>query len=429
MKIKTKELSYAQVLALPRPEHKLPQKPSPVLRRLVRLLSSGDLKATDFTYTMHGMEKLSPGEPALILMNHSSFIDLEMMFEMFRDRPFGIVCTSDGFVGKESLMRMLGCIPTQKFVSDVTLIRDMEYMLRELKTSVLMYPEASYSFDGTATPLPRKMGILLKKLGVPVVCVITSGAFGRDPLYNMLQKRKVKVSAKVEYLLSPEEIKEKTVAQLDEILDNRFSFDNFAWQKENGIVIDEPFRADGLNRILFRCPHCGAEGNTLGKGTSLICRSCGAAYELAADGSLQCKTGQAAFTHIPDWYRWQRQQVRRELEDGTYRLETPVKIGMMVDFRAIYMVGSGKLIHDDSGFHLTGCGGKLDYAQGPLACYSVYADYYWYELGDIICIGNQDALYYCFPEKPDVAARTRMAVEELYKLKKAEKKRPRAAVQ
>ena len=429
MKIKTKSLSYEQVLALPRPEHKLPQKPSPLLRHLVRLLSAGDLKATDFTYTMEGMEKLPSGEPALILMNHSSFIDLEMMFEMFRDRPFGIVCTSDGFVGKESLMRMLGCIPTQKFVSDVTLIRDMEYMLRELHTSVLMYPEASYSFDGTATPLPRKMGILLKKLGVPVVCVITSGAFGRDPLYNMLQKRKVKVSAKVEYLLSPEEVKEKTVAQLDEILDSRFHFDNFAWQKENGIVIDEPFRADGLNRILFRCPHCGTEGNTLGKGTSLICRSCGAAYELAADGSLQCKTGQAAFTHIPDWYRWQRQQVRRELEDGTYRLETPVKIGMMVDFKAIYMVGSGNLVHDCSGFHLTGCDGKLDYAQGPLACYSVYSDYYWYELGDIICIGNQDALYYCFPEKADVVAKTRMAAEELYKLKKAERKRPRAAVQ
>ena len=35
----------------------------------------------------------------------------------------------------------------------------------------------------------------------------------------------------------------------------------------------------------------------------------------------------------------------------------------------------------------------------------------------MICIGNQDALYYCFPEKADVA-KTRMAVEELYKMKK-----------
>ena len=39
MKIKTKDLSYAQVLTLPRPEQKLPRKPSALLRQLVRLLA------------------------------------------------------------------------------------------------------------------------------------------------------------------------------------------------------------------------------------------------------------------------------------------------------------------------------------------------------------------------------------------------------
>ena len=33
----------------------------------------------------------------------------------------------------------------------------------------------------------------------------------------------------------------------------------------------------------------------------------------------------------------------------------------------------------------------------------------------MICIGNGDALYYCFPKEKDVVARTRMAVEELYR--------------
>ena len=60
-----------------------------------------------------------------------------------------------------------------------------------------MYPEAGYSFDGRATALPRKMGVLMKRLGVPVVTVITKGAFARDPLYNMLQIRDVTVSAHV----------------------------------------------------------------------------------------------------------------------------------------------------------------------------------------------------------------------------------------
>ena len=92
---------------------------------------------------------------------------------------------------------------------------------------------------------------------------------------------------------------------------------------------------------------------------------------------------------------------------------------MMADYSAIYMVGSGRLVHDSEGFRLTGCDGKLTYEQGALACYGLYADYYWYEIGDMICIGNNDVLYYCFPKNcGDVVAKTRLAVEELYKLKK-----------
>jgi hypothetical protein len=151
----------------------------------------------------------------------------------------------------------------------------------------------------------------------------------------------------------------------------------------------------------------------------LTCKACGKTYTLNEHGYLAADD--PAFTHIPDWYAWQRQQVRKELEEGTYRLEKNVKIGMLVDTKALYWVGDGKLIHDENGFHLTGCDGKLDYSQGPLACYGLYADYYWYEIGDVICIGNKDALYYCFPDGGDVVAKTRLAAEELYKLKKARK--------
>lgn len=418
MKITTKEKSYGQVLKLPRKEHKKPLRPNFLLQVLIRVLSIADMKAVNFTYTTEGMEKIGKNEPCLILMNHSSFIDLKIASRIFFPKKYGIVCTSDGFVGKSLLMRLLGCIPTQKFVSDVGLISDMEHLLKKKKTSVLMFPEASYSFDGTTTPLPRKMGVLLKKLKVPVVMVKTEGAFARDPLYNGLQNRDVHVTAHVKCLFTPEELKTKTVAQLDQILDQAFDYDHFAWQQENNVIIDEPFRADGLNRILYRCPHCAAEGKTEGKGIRLTCHNCGASYELTETGMLKAVNVEGMFTHIPDWYAWERQQVKKELEAGTYLLDIDVSIGMLVDHKAIYMVGEGHLIHNEEGFCLTGCDGKLHYSQGPVAGYSLYADYFWYEIGDVICIGNQDVLYYCFPKEGDVVAKTRLATEELYKIKK-----------
>ena len=148
-------------------------------------------------------------------------------------------------------------------------------------------------------------------------------------------------------------------------------------------------------------------------------------YELTELGYL--KSDSPIFTHVPDWFNWQRQEVSKELEDGTYNLDIPVEIAMMVNYDALYMVGEGRLTHSTQGFRLTGCDGKLDYTQGPLHNYSLYADYLWYEIGDVICIGSRDTVYCCFPKGGDCVAKTRMAVEELYKLKKRRKPKEKSA--
>lgn len=419
MKIKVKNMRYEDVLALPREKYQKPIKPHWIFRLILRIASVLDLIAVEFQYRKIGMDKIGKREPCLVLMNHSSFIDLEIAATLLFPRPFNIVCTSDGFVGKSWLMRLIGCIPTKKFVSDPKLVRDMLYAVKELKSSVLMYPEASYSFDGTATPLPESIGRCIKMLGVSVVMIRTYGAFSRDPLYNGLRRRKVKVSADMECVLSPGEIVEKSSQEINEIINRCFDFDNFRWQQENEIRIPENFRAEGLNRVLYKCPHCMAEGKMLGKDTILICQNCGKQYELTEYGYVKALEGDTEFEHIPDWYRWQRSCVRQEIEEAQYMLDTPVDICMMVNMKCIYRVGDGNLKHTAEGFHLTGCDGKLDYRQKPSSSYSLYSDYYWYEIGDVICIGDSKVLYYCFPKaEGDIVAKTRLATEEMYKLAK-----------
>lgn len=418
MKIKTLKLPYSEVLALPTEKRRKPRRPSLLFRTLVRVLSEIDLRKVHFSCKRIGMERLKKHEPCIILMNHSSFIDLKIAESLVYPRPLNIVCTSDGFVGKRWLMQRLGCIPTAKFVSDYALVRDMVYAVNTLKSSVLMFPEASYSFDGTATPLPESVGKCLKLLNVPLVVIRTRGAFQRDPLYNNLQLRRTKVSAEIEYLLSPQEIAEKSATELNAILEEQFSFDNFRWQQENRIPITERFRADCLNRVLYRCPHCQTEGEMHGEGTQIACKHCGKTYELTEFGFLRAMQGETEFSHIPDWYRWERECVRKELESGEYRLDVPVEIYIMRDTKAVYHVGDGRLTHSVEGFHLTGCGGKLDYRQSPKASYSLYSDFNWYEIGDMICIGKANLLYYCFPKSGgDIVAKTRLAAEELYKMR------------
>ncbi len=423
MKVKTKQMSYDAVMALPRPKHKKPKRPNILFRTLLKLVSLPDLVATNFRFRRIGMARLGKHEPCLYLMNHSSFIDLEIASSVLYPRAFNIVSTWDAFIGKRWLMRNLGCIPTVKFAFDVGLVRDIFYAVREKKCSVLIYPEAGYSLDGTATVLPDNFAHFVKKLGIPVAMIRTYGAFTRDPLYNNLQKRRVRVKADIELLFSKEEVKEKSDEEIFSRIRECFSFDNFRWQSENKVRVDEPFRADYLNRVLYKCPHCLKEGVTEGKGEHLFCHACGARYRLDEYGRLTAEDGEPRFPYVSDWFAWQRECVRDEIKAGAYSLDIPVEIAMQVDTKALYFVGEGRLTHTLDGFALTGCDGKLSVTQGAHHTYSVNADYNFYEIGDVISFGNTRAIYYCFPKcKGDFVAKTRLATEEIYRLYHADKR-------
>ena len=417
MKIKVTDKSYDEVINIPHKKHKRPIRPNIFWRTLMRVVSSFDLKKTNFKYERVGMEKLAKNEPALVLMNHSSFIDLEILATLLYPRPFNIVTTTDAFVGKDWLLRQIGCIPTKKFIHDPSLLRDMMHCTKKLSSSVVLFPEASYTFDGTATPLPDTVGKFIKMLGAPVVMIRTYGAFARDPLYNNIQVRKVDVSAKETYLLSPDEIKDMTPEEINEVLRDQFSFDNFKWQQVNNVRISEPTRADYLNRVLYKCPVCKAEGVMVGKGTEIVCEKCGKVHILDEYGYLTSPDGNPSFTHIPDWYAWERECVKEELLRGEYLLDTEVDILMTVDTKKLYRVGEGRLIHDKDGVRITSNDGKINFEHKSLSSYSLYSDFNWYEIGDMISVGDLDKIFYCFPKnKKDVVAKARLAAEEQYKI-------------
>ncbi len=417
MNIKTKFVSLEKAMQTEKPNKANPKKPNIFFRTLIRILSIPDMISTGFTLTKDKDIKLG-SQPYFILMNHSSFIDLKIAYKIFYPRPFNIVATTDAFVGKDWLMRNIGCIPTQKFVTDVSLVKDIITAIKKNKTSVLMYPEAGYSLDGRATALPRGLGKLFKKLDVPVLSVITDGAFLRDPLYNGLQLRKVKVSAHLKCLLTLEQVRSKTVEEIDAILDKEYSFDNFKKQYENKIEVTEKFRADGLHRILYKCPNCSKEGKMLGKGEYITCENCGKSYFLNTFGRLKAINGETEFEHIPDWYDWQRNKANEEITNGEYICEMKVDIGIIRDYKALYMVSSGKLVQNGEGLILYDDDGKVIYKQSHTASYSLNVDYFWYQIGDVIGIGDKEALYYCFIRDNSSVAKARLIAEEFYKLRR-----------
>ena len=147
-------------------------------------------------------------------------------------------------------------------------------------------------------------------------------------------------------------------------------------------------------------------------GEDLMCSSCNSRWHLEEDGSLSGKV----FSHIPDWFRWEREETEKEIADGRYRLEIRVKIMLQVDFSAVYEVGKGTLRHTPEGFHLTSDDGEIDYSTSPLDNYSLSCDIFWYEMGDMISIGDDRRIFYLFPEDGQmVVSKARFATESFYR--------------
>lgn len=422
MNIKVKNVTWEELSNIPKEKKVKPKKPNIFWRTLLKILSSVDLKKTNFSLEEVGMSALNKKTPCLILMNHTSFIDLKIAEYCLFPRPLNIVTTADGFIGLNWLLRQIGCFPTRKFTPERQVVQDVKYCLEKLKTSVLMFPEAGYSLDGTATTLPDSLGKCIKYLGVPVVTLISSGAYLRQPLFNNLHKRNVNVSAKLEYLLPPEDVKALTAEEINAKIKQAFGFDAYRQQQENDVLITEKNRAEGLERILYKCPHCLVEGRTVGKNATLTCTACQKEYLLTENGKMQAIEGETEIAPIPTWYAWERKCVREELLANSYAFEDEVEVFAVVNSKALYRVGNGKLVHGMDGFILFNENGEQVYTQKPLYSYSLNVDFFWYEIGDVICIGTSEITYCCIPKtKKGFVAKTRLAAEELYKIKRAEK--------
>ncbi len=416
MKIRQIEKPYREARLVPRVKHRRPRKPFAPIGALVRLLSVPTMLKTKFSFDKSGMERAGKG-PYLILMNHSSFTDMKIAYRLFYPLPFSIVCTTDAFIGKDLLLRLMGCIPTQKFVTDVNLVLDMVHAVTKNRSSVLLYPEAGYSLDGTATVLPKKFSGLVKKLDIPVLMVKTRGAFLRDPLYNALKLRHTKVSATVDCLFTREELQAASMEEIDEKINAAFTFDAWREQVEDGVLITEKTRADFLHRVLYRCPNCSAEDRMEGRGETLICHACGKTHTLSENGKLTSEDG-ACFEFVSDWFAYQREEVRKELSRGDYKKEWRVDIALLRDNRGLYRLGEGTLIQDMEGLHLFSDDGDLVYHHSAKSSYSLNVDYHWYEISDVIGIGTRKELYYCFPKEQQKSGVTkaRLVTEELYKM-------------
>ena len=402
---------------------KYPIRQPKIIVYLIYLLSKFALIGKKYKVEKINMEGVKP--PYILLSNHMYFIDFELAAMLTFPHRVNNVVSVDGYYRRPWLMELIGCICTRKFTTDLHLVRAINRVLK--KGDILcMYPEARYTPIGTTAFLPEALGKLIKMNKVPVVVIKHHGNYLHTPFWNYRKKRKAPMHTTMTKVLSAEQVKEMSVDQINEAVKEALQYDEYKYQKENGIKITESFRAEGLHKVLYQCPHCMAEFKMASEGADIFCTVCNKRWHLSEDGSLIAQNGETEFSHIPDWFEWERAQVRQQIENGEYSFSDTVDVYSLPRCMRFEHLGQAKLTHDPKeGFVIEGHYNGSDYRvhRAPEGMNSLHVeyDYCYIKPYDCVDISTEKDSFYCYLEKQNVITKLGLATEEIYKLKREHK--------
>ena len=375
---------------------------------LIWVLSKIALIGKNYKVETVNMEDLKP--PYMLLSNHMHFIDFELAAMATWPHPVSNVVSIDGYVIKFFLLEWIGAIATRKFTTDIHLVKSIRKVLQR-GDILAMYPEARYSPCGTTAFLPDSLGKLIRMNKVPVVAVVHHGNHLYAPFWNFRNKRKVPFHTVFTQILTAEQVKTMSVEEINAAVRNALQYDDYQYQKDKGIRITEPYRAEGLHKVLYQCPHCLEEFQMDSKGAELFCKACGKRWVWQEDGYLKATEGETEFDHIPDWFNWERQQVAKQIDEGTYSFSDEVEVYSLPRVLRYIPLGKAKLTHDpENGFQLEGYYRDARYYihREPAQTNSLHVEY------DFIDISTENDSFYCIPTKKNILTKLAFATEEIY---------------
>ena len=373
--------------------------------------------------TKVGMEGLRP--PYILLCNHNSFLDFKVTTAaIFPHRANYVVAidgfttpSGNGFKSREGLMRRVGGICKRKFTGDILLVRHLKRVIQNGDIAVI-YPEARYSLCGTGAVLPDSIGKMCKLFKVPVVTLIMHGHHINAPFWNLHERNVAPTEAEMTQIFTAKELAAASADEINSRIAEAFQYDDYAWQRSRGIKTPYDKRAEGLHKVLYQCPCCGAEYRMTSQGIRLICDACGKSWAMDESGELIADTGKTEFDHIPDWYEWERANVRAEVESGIYGITCPVRVASLPNARGYISLGEGTMTHDMEGFRVTVSGeyGDFEMVKPVPSLYSCHIEYnYLGKYGDCVDLNTLEDTWYVYPQDCLFSVtKMALATEELY---------------
>ncbi len=325
--------------------------------------------------------------PAIILATHTSDSDHILSgMTLYPIRPTYIA--SQHFLHNRStagLIKLMHVISKKMFTPDVSTIMNILRAKKE-NAVIVIFAEGRQSCYGHTLPVADGTAELIKKLGVNVYSWKGEGAYLTFPKWrNKGDDRIGKIHCSLKQVMTADEVNRLSISEIQEITEKTILHDDELAME--GVEYKSKTMAEGVEKILFKCPVCHAEDKITSEGNHIRCE-CG----LDAILDTKYKLHGAPFSRINEWFEWQ--QASFDIENG--HLETKARLGCCGDDGFMDPnAGSGKVYMDKDVFNLSGMlhGEKIEFSiqSDKIGAFPISP-------GDHIDIYHNGRLIYIYPQ-------------------------------
>lgn len=308
--------------------HRKIKKPNVIIARIVILAFKGIAKKRNVNFEYEGNVLSYRNKQIILLSQHASRDEYIYTIAGFPKTDVHCVIGYQNFFQKYvyTLLIGLGAIAKYLYQPDFNAVKQMLTVVKQGR-SLLLFPEGIQSTSGSTHPINPTTMQLLTKCRLPVVLCTSHGSYLTRPRYST-KKRIGKMVFSYKLLFTAEDYDKYSKEELYQKLLSSFEYNEFEYNRTARV----PFRGEcenieGLDNIIFMCPHCKEEFSFSVSKKSMSCAHCG--YTVEMDEYYDLHTAPEYppyFGDIDKWYKWQRVQVRMQAEQKDFELSSRVRV-------------------------------------------------------------------------------------------------------
>lgn len=357
----------------------------------------------------------------VVIANHQAAYDFVNLIGATH-RPMSFVISQSFYnsLPIKGFMNKMGVIPKQQFQ---TAVRDLKRIKAVIDRGepVVIYPAGLMCEDGLSTPIPAATYKFLKWLETDVYVARASGTYFVMPKWTK-GLRPGRTYMDIYKLFDKEDLASMELDEVQRRTDEAILFDAYREQEEHQVKYKNNAVIDGLENVLYQCPHCHTEfAMQVREHNTITCTACG--YEQVSDdyALMHNRRGLGEeVRYVSDWSRLIYERLKSRIRKGLELSLEDHAIIHMIDPKAdkFTEVGQAHVHLSKDGFRLCGeiCGEAVDLTVSVANIPTLP-----FKPGKYFEIQHGADIYRCYPEDGRLTMKFINMVKIFYELR-AEKK-------